>query len=132
MIQKRASIIHTEMTKITAINLQYLKRFPDLNWLGRCLKAGGFFADGFTLANDDLPNLLESYRGYAADVRNHQDTAGPALFSSWIQQTMIDTINGVTLFLFIPGIEYLEIELSPDVPIFDPNPLGWYDGGSGD
>jgi hypothetical protein len=125
-IQRRESIIHTEITKIVAVDLRYVQHFPDLDWVDRALRMGGFLAIGASLV-EETPEILNAYQGYHTDVQNHQDTAGAALLSSNVQEALIDFLNAFS----VPGIEFLEIELSPDTPIFDPDPLGWYDGGSG-
>jgi hypothetical protein len=67
---------------------------------------------------------MQAAPSYFSDIRNHQNTAGAALFSVALQQGLIDFLGQFP----IPYIEALDIVLDPSIPIFDPNPLGWYDG----
>ena len=41
-IQKSVSIVHTEVTKTTAIQIQYVRKFPNLDWIGRALHGASF------------------------------------------------------------------------------------------
>lgn len=120
-IKKSVSIVHTEMTKIVAIQTKYATKFPNLNWVGKVLGPAGTLACGASLYYD-FPDLIDAINGYRADVRNHQDTAGPALLSVTVQSMLQD----------IPGLpNWLIVALDPSIPLFDPVPLGFYDGGSG-
>lgn len=64
-------------------------------------------------------DLMDDIEGYKSDVRNHANTAGADLLSTQIQSMLQDMPDLPTWF---------SIGLDPSVPIFSPNPLGWYDG----
>ena len=120
-IKKSASIIHTEMTKITAIQMKFIQRFPNLNWVGKVLGPASTLAGGASLYYS-YPDLVDAINGYQSDVRRHVDEAGPAILSCTIQSMLSD----------IPGMPtWAKVMLYPSIPLFDPNPLGWYDGGGG-
>jgi hypothetical protein len=112
-------IIQAEMTKITAVQIKYVYKYPNLDWIGRVLKAGSWVTCGVSWYYN-WPNLRDAWEGYKADVRNHQNTAGPAILSSTVQSMLQD-------LPLLPN--WAKIGLDPTVPIFDPNPLAWYDGG---
>jgi hypothetical protein len=120
-IRSRASVIHTEVTKMTAVHLEYVERYPNLDYIGKILKSVEWFSFGASLyfGYQDLKNAILDYR---SDVRNHVDLAGPAILSVTAQQLISD----------IPGMPpWVKTALSPTVPYFDPCPLGMYDGGGG-
>lgn len=123
-IQKCESTIHTEITKEVAISLRYVKAYPNLDWVNRILGWGGRAAVCASLL-EQAPQIMDAAQGYLLDVHKHQNTAGAALFSSYSQQALIDYLN----LFHVPGIEFIQVELSPETPIFDPIPLGMYDGG---
>jgi hypothetical protein len=117
-IQRCENIIQAEATKITAIDIQYVRKYPNLDWIGRSLTAGGFFACGISWYYD-WSELTDDIEGYKNDVHNHANTAGADLLSSRIQSMLQD----------MPGLPtWFSVGLDPSVPIFSPDPLGWYDG----
>jgi hypothetical protein len=119
-IQGRASMIHTELTKTTAIHLEYVDRYPTqgIRYAGKVIRGVQWLSFAVNLP-DNLQQLRERITDYRNDVRLHQDTAGPALLSLKIQE-FISSIPGM------PGGL-----ISTTTPIFDPCPLGFYDGGGG-
>jgi len=119
-IQHRASVIHTEMTKTTAIHLEYVDRYPTqgIRYAGKVLRGVQWLAFAVNLP-DNLQQLRERIIDYRNDVRLHQDTAGPALLSMKLQE-FISSIPGMPSGL-----------ITTTTPIFDPCPLGFYDGGGG-
>lgn len=117
-IQRCENVIEAETTKIVAIDLKYIKKFPDLEWVNRCLEGAGFLSCAIAWY-EEWPDLKEDWEGYRSDVRNQINTAGADLFSCQVQSMLLD----------IPGINAgIAIELEPSHPIFSPNPLGWYQG----
>jgi Bacterial TSP3 repeat len=119
-IKHSENIIYAEYTKITAIDLEYMTHYPNLDWIDRGLGAAGFLAGGISLV-DDWPDLVDDVNGYMSDVRNHTWTAGDDLLSVQLQQMMQE----------LPGFPGWPLGLSADVPIWSPYPLGDYDGGYG-
>jgi len=119
-IQHRASVIHTEMTKSTAIHMEYVDRYPTdgLRYVGKVLKGVQWLSFAVKLP-DNLQQLRERIFDYLKDVELHRDTAGPALLSLQLQ-AFISSIPGM------PGGL-----ISTTTPIFDPCPLGFYEGGGG-
>ena len=122
--ERSESIIEMEITKEVSIDLEYAKHYPDLDWVGKMLGIAGRLAVAVSLVEDAL-NVYDKYQGYHQDVQNHVDQAGPAHFSESLQQALVDFISTT----HIPFQEALDIELDPTYPIFDPIPLGLYDGG---
>ncbi|MCX8107363.1 MAG: thrombospondin type 3 repeat-containing protein, partial [Verrucomicrobiae bacterium] len=118
-IRTSASIIHTEYTKITAIQVRYAIHYPNLDWVGRCLGAFGTFATAASWYYS-CPALMEYVRDYHADVRNQRNWGAADILSSQIQ-SMLQALPGLPTWFVIA--------LNPTVPIFSLNgPLGWYDG----
>lgn len=119
-VQHRASFIHTEMTKTTAIHLEYVDRYPTqgLRYAGKVLRGVQWLSFAVSLP-EDLQSLRERITDWQNDVRLEQDTAGPALLSIKIQE-FISSIPGMPAGL-----------ISTTTPIFDPCPLGFYEGGGG-
>ncbi|MGC8744826.1 MAG: thrombospondin type 3 repeat-containing protein [Verrucomicrobiia bacterium] len=118
-IQRSASIIHTEYTKITAIQVRYAIHYPNLDWVGRCLGAFGTFATAASWYYN-WPALMEYVRDYHADVRNQRNWGAADILSSQLQ-SMLQGLPGLSTWIVIA--------LDPTVPIFSLNgPLGWYDG----
>jgi hypothetical protein len=118
-IQRSASIIHTEVTKVTAVEVQYVRKYPNLDWIGRSLRAASFVACGASWYYN-WPALMDYIRDYKADVQNHRNWGAADILSSQIQSMLQD----------LPGLpSWLVIGLDPTIPIFSLNgPLGWYDG----
>ncbi len=118
-IQRSASIIHTEYTKVTAVHIRYVTHYPNLNWIGRGLRAGSFLACGASWYYN-WPALMDYIRDYKSDVRNHRNYGAADILSSQIQSMLQD----------LPGLPtWITIGLDPTIPIFSLNgPLGWYDG----
>ena len=115
-IKKSASIIHTEMTKTTAIQGKYIAHFPNLNWVSKVLNCASTLGTGVSLVYD-YQDLKDAWNDYQHDLHSHQDYGGAALFSVTLQTTLTD----------VPGMpNWAKILLYPSVPLFDPNPLGWY------
>jgi hypothetical protein len=118
-IQNRMCLIHTEITRITAIHTVYVDRYPNLNYVSKVLKGVTWFSFGYSLATGfgDFRNYVSDYQ---RDVRNHQDLGAAALLSVKAQQ----------LITSIPKMPtWVKVALSPTVPYFDPCPLGEYEGG---
>jgi hypothetical protein len=114
-----ASIIHTEVTKVTAIDIQYIRKYPSLDWISRSLTAAGFLSCAISWTSD-WGALMDDIQGYESDVRNHTDTGAADLLSSQIQ-SMLQALPGLP--------DWIQIGLDPTIPIFSLNgPLGWYDG----
>jgi hypothetical protein len=119
-IQKQVSIIHTEMSKMGAINARYLYRYPTdaLRYLGKVVKGVQWLSFAYNLQN--LPEEFKDYLlDYRSDILNQRDWAAPALLSLKIQEYLSS----------IPGMPGGLI--STTTPLFDPCPLGFYEGGSG-
>ncbi|MCU0783083.1 MAG: hypothetical protein MUF81_03365, partial [Verrucomicrobia bacterium] len=118
-IERSASIIHTEVTKVAAVEVQYVRNYPNLDWIGRSLRAASFLACGASWYYN-WPALMDDIRDYQADVRNQRNWGAADILSSQIQSMLQD----------LPGLpSWFVIGLDPTVPIFSLNgPLGWYDG----
>jgi hypothetical protein len=118
-IRKSVSLLHTEKTIITAVEVRYATHYPNLDWLGRSVRCAGFVACGASWYYN-WPSLLQNWRDYRADVRNHRNWGAADILSSQIQSMLQD----------LPGLRaWLAIGLNPTIPIFSLNgPLGWYDG----
>jgi hypothetical protein len=118
-MQGSASIIHTEVTKVTAIDIQYVRKYPNLDWIGRSLTAAGYLTCAASWYYD-WPTLMDDVQAYSSDVQNHTDTGAADILSSQIQ-SMLQGMPGMP--------EWLVVGLDPTIPIFSLNgPLGWYDG----
>ncbi len=110
-IEQCENIIHAKMTIIRAVDVQYIRKFPNLDWIGRCLGAAGLVSGAFS-AYEKREVLWQDFLDYEQDVRLHQDTAAADILSVQIQQIVQE---------FAP--------LMPtDYPIYTPYPLGEYDG----
>jgi hypothetical protein len=118
-IRRSVSIVHTEITKVSAIHIEYVHRYPNLDWISRGLRAGGRLACAAAWYYN-WPALMDAVRDYKIDVRNHQNFGAADILSSTIQSMLQD----------LPGLpNWLVIGLDPTIPIFSLNgPLGWYDG----
>jgi hypothetical protein len=123
-IMRSQSIIHTEMTKQTAIFLRYVKTYPELARIDRTLRWAGRLSSVISLYNM-RHELWDADLQWQNDIRLHTWTGGSSIFSSEIQMAIIEFLN---LFPPIPVLAALQIELDPSIPLFEPNPLGWYDG----
>ena len=98
-IQKSASIIHTEVTKTTAIQIQYARKFPNLDWIGRALYGASFVACGVSWAYE-WPDLLEDIQAYKSDVRNQVNYGAADILSSQIQM-MLQELPGLPNWIVI-------------------------------
>ncbi len=110
-IQQCENSIHANVTITRAIDVQYVRKYPNLDWVGRCLGAASLVSGAFSAYND-REALLQAFIDYANDVRRHQDTAAADLLSIQLQQIAAE---------FAPLIP-------TDDPIYSPYPLGEYDG----
>jgi hypothetical protein len=118
-MRKSASIIHTEITKVTAIDIQYVHKYPNLDWIGRALTA----ANCLTCAASwyyDWPDLQWYIQDYESDVRHGRDSGAADILSSQLQMMLQE----------IPGLPtWLSVGLDPTIPILSLNgPLGMYNG----
>jgi hypothetical protein len=108
-----------EFTKITAIDIKYVTKYPDLDWIGHSLLAAGFLSCAASWY-EDYPDLMLDVRDYNGEVRRHVNEGGADILSSQIQ-SMLEDLPGLPI-----GFYYA---LDPTVPIFSLyGPLGWYDG----
>jgi len=118
-IRTSESRIQTEITKVTAIDMQFVRKYPNLDWIGNCLEAESYLTCAASWYYD-WPDLAEDVEAYESDVRNQTYAAAADILSSQIQSMLQE----------LPGLqEWMVIALDPTVPIFSLNgPLGWYDG----
>jgi len=98
-IQRSASIIHTEVTEITAVEVQYVRKYPNLDWIGRSLRAASFVACGASWYYN-WPALMDYIRDYKADVQNHRNWGAADILSSQIQ-SMLQDLPGLPSWLVI-------------------------------
>jgi hypothetical protein len=119
-IQKQTSIVHTEITKTTAVDATYIAKYPadGLRYVGKVIKGVQWLSFAMNLPGE-MEDFRERILDYLSDVWNQRDLAAPALLSLKIQE-FLSSIPGM------PGGL-----ISTTTPIFDPCPLGFYEGGSG-
>jgi hypothetical protein len=119
-IKRSVSIIHSEMTKITAITVRYGTQYPS-DWVGRFLTGANRLATAIKLYSDftDFWQKLQDYRG---EVARHVDCTAPEFLSLSIQQILGDTPG-------LPNAAKNALGFFATTPIFVPNPLLWYDQG---
>lgn len=119
-IQKQTSIVHTEITKTTAVDATYIAKYPadGLRYVGKVIKRVQWLSFAMNLPGE-MEDFRERILDYLSDVWNQRDLAAPALLSLKIQE-FLSSIPGM------PGGL-----ISTTTPIFDPCPLGFYEGGSG-
>jgi hypothetical protein len=108
------NIIEADMTKITAVDVQIVKVYPDLGWASYSLHAAGFLATAISWY-EEYPRLLQLVKDYEGDVRNHRNTASAGLLSCEIQ----DLARDLDPYFLTCGAGYI---------LYSPDPLGWYDG----
>ncbi len=126
-IRRAVSIIHTEATKLTAITMRYGEAFPSLFQNRFLLKASsgiGNIAKGLSWWQN-LTDFRERFQAYCHNVRNMCDAAEPALLSITIQSMLADCPGWSQAVKNAMGI-------LQTTPLFDPNPLGLYEGGGTD
>jgi hypothetical protein len=119
-VKRAVSRIHTEITKLRAITVVYGNRFPN-DWVGRFLRGAGRVATCINLY-DDFVDFWQKLQDYRSEVALHIDCTAPAFLSLSIQQLLVD----------MPGLSQAAknaLSFFGTTPLFDPNPLGWYDNG---
>lgn len=122
-IKHRLSLIHSEITKLSAVHRGYIGRFPDPSrYVGKILSCVKWVSFGVSLP-DSLDTLKLRIADYMNEVRKQVDFAGAALLSVEIQQ-FVASIPGMPNSI---GIVFG----GTSTPFFDPCPLGFYDGGGG-
>jgi len=115
-IRRRLSIIHTEFTKLVAINIRSAVYYPNaFDYVGKIIRFVEWLSFACNLP-DELRQLWEDYLvPYFEDVRDRRSTTAAMLLSLKIQELF----NSIPNLLPIPTAD----------PIFWPCPLGLYEGG---
>jgi hypothetical protein len=126
-IRRSISIIHTEATRLTAVTMRYGEAYPTL-FQSRFLRYGAsgviLLAKGLSWW-ENLDTLRRRFAAYCHNVSNMCDGGEPALLSIALQNLVADFPGWPLAIRNAMGI-------FRTTPLFDPNPLGLYEGGGND
>jgi hypothetical protein len=126
-IRRSISTIHTEATRLTAVTMRYGEAYPLLFQNQFLLGSAGVvtkIAKGLSWWQN-LSSLRERFAAYCHNVRIMCDSAEPALLSIALQNLLADCPGWPPAIRNAMGI-------IQTTPLFDPNPLGLYEGGGTD